>query len=89
LDIELLRPLMAMGLAFAALFFTLYSASIKKRIWRRALISQHRLAARAAVLTLSVMLVTSLKVWFAGQSLRRQATALQVSNSDDTRSRSR
>ncbi|WP_431323774.1 heme ABC transporter permease [Rhizobium sp. YTU87027] len=49
LDIEFLRPLMVMGLAFVTLFFTLYLASIRNEIWRRKLIAQHRLAARAAV----------------------------------------
>ena len=49
LDIEFLRPLMVMGLAFVTLFFTLYLASIRNEIWRRKLIAQHRLAARSAV----------------------------------------
>ncbi|OWV85606.1 heme ABC transporter permease [Rhizobium sp. R693] len=49
LDIEFLRPLMVMGLAFVTLFFTLYLASIRNEIWRRKLIAQHRLAARCAV----------------------------------------
>ncbi|MBB3593723.1 heme exporter protein C [Rhizobium sp. BK529] len=47
LDIEFLRPLLTMGLAFAALFFTLHVASIRNEIWRRKLMSHHRLAARA------------------------------------------
>jgi heme exporter protein C len=48
LDIEFLIPLMAMATAFTALFFTLYLASIRNEIWRRRIISQRRLAARAA-----------------------------------------
>jgi heme exporter protein C len=48
LDIEFLRPLLTMGLAFAALFLTLHLASIRNEIWRRKLISHRRLAARAA-----------------------------------------
>ncbi len=48
LDIEFLRPLLTMGLAFTALFFTLHMASIRNEIWRRKLMSHHRLAARAA-----------------------------------------
>lgn len=48
LDIEFLRPLLVMGLAFACLFATLYVASIRNEIWRRKLISHYRLAARAA-----------------------------------------
>ncbi|MBB3562878.1 ABC-type transport system involved in cytochrome c biogenesis permease subunit [Rhizobium sp. BK512] len=49
LDIEFLRPLLTMGLAFTALFFTLLLASIRNEIWRRRLMSHHRLAARAAM----------------------------------------
>ncbi|MBB5576565.1 heme ABC transporter permease [Rhizobium paranaense] len=49
MDGEFLRPLLIMGLAFAALFATLHIASIRNEIWRRKLISQHRLAARAAM----------------------------------------
>ena len=48
LDIEFLRPLLIMGLAFTTLFATLYVASIRNEIWRRKLISHYRLAARAA-----------------------------------------
>ncbi|MHC2364238.1 heme exporter protein C [Rhizobium leguminosarum] len=48
LDVEFLRPLLAMGLAFSALFATLYVASIRNEIWRRKLITHDRLAAKAA-----------------------------------------
>lgn len=48
LDIEFLRPLLVMGVAFAALFLTLYIAAVRNEVWRRKIISQQRLAARAA-----------------------------------------
>lgn len=48
LDVEFLRPLLVMGLAFSALFATLYVASIRNEIWRRRLITHYRLAAKAA-----------------------------------------
>lgn len=47
LDIEFLRPLLIMCLAFIALFVTLHIASIRNEIWRRRLISQSRLASSA------------------------------------------
>ncbi|WP_168880153.1 heme ABC transporter permease [Rhizobium sp. P28RR-XV] len=48
LDIEFLRPLLLMALAFSTLFATLYVASIRNEIWRRKLISRDRMAARTA-----------------------------------------
>ena len=48
LDVEFLRPLITMGLAFSALFTTLYAASIRNEIWRRKLMSHQRMAARTA-----------------------------------------
>ncbi len=48
LDVEFLRPLLMMGLAFGCLFATLYVASIRNEIWRRKLASQYRMAARSA-----------------------------------------
>ena len=48
LDVEFLRPLLVMGVAFSALFATLYVASIRNEIWRRKLITHDRLAAKAA-----------------------------------------
>ncbi|MGV4796615.1 heme ABC transporter permease CcmC [Rhizobium sp. F40D2] len=47
-DIEFLRPLLTMATAFTAFFFTLYIGAIRNEIWRRKLVSQQRLAARAA-----------------------------------------
>ncbi|PDT29179.1 heme transporter HemC [Rhizobium sp. M10] len=47
-DIAFLYPLLAMAVAFTALFFTLYIAAIRNEVWRRKLISQQRLAARTA-----------------------------------------
>ena len=47
LDVEFLRPLLVMGVAFSALFATLYVASIRNEIWRRKLITHDRLAAKA------------------------------------------
>ncbi|ANL67988.1 cytochrome-c heme transporter CcmC protein (plasmid) [Rhizobium phaseoli] len=47
-DIAFLYPLLSMAVAFTALFFTLYIAAIRNEVWRRKLISQQRLAARAA-----------------------------------------
>ena len=48
MDVEFLRPLLTMATAFTAFFFTLYIGAIRNEIWRRKLVSQQRLAARAA-----------------------------------------
>jgi len=48
LDIEFLRPLLVMAIAFTLLFFTLHLAAMRNEIWRRRVATQRRLAARMA-----------------------------------------
>jgi len=48
LDIEFLRPLLIMAIAFTLLFFTLHLAAMRNEIWRRRVATQRRLAARMA-----------------------------------------
>ncbi|MCO6180435.1 heme ABC transporter permease [Ciceribacter sp. RN22] len=48
IDVEFLRPLLVMAIAFTLLFFTLHIAAMRNEIWRRRIAVQRRLAARMA-----------------------------------------